>query len=264
MDQFPLKTTRPPFLATNSLRLWTSANAELPTAFQCGDELRNPTTDILAFLAWDLQTPRLDGLHDYLWLAGLMQPARELHRQRLLGRTICITERPEEHLVWHENTIFIKPLPEYLLGHAFWAASICPHEPLYRSALGLLWSYTWLVRSKSDLKIAHDLGLLPTSLDWAAWAGFSRDVLDRDQQQVWQEVDPRYAYGELRLTRLNTLYHLGFAGLSPQNLVWAYMTGSQRYTTFFQRNFGWLLAVFVLEFDAVRFVDTASVNLEML
>ena len=30
IDQFPLKTTRPPCVATNSLRLWTSANVELP------------------------------------------------------------------------------------------------------------------------------------------------------------------------------------------------------------------------------------------
>ncbi|KXJ87253.1 hypothetical protein Micbo1qcDRAFT_124912 [Microdochium bolleyi] len=202
--------------------------------------------DILAFLACDLQTPRLDGIHKYLWLAGLMQPARELHRQRLLGRTICITERPEEHLVWHESTIFIKPLPEYLLSHAFWTTSICPHEPLYRSALGLLWSYIWLVRTKPDLKIAHETGLLPADIHWASWSRIARDILALDDDQMmWREVGPRYAYGELRLTRLNALYRLGFTGFSPRNLVRAYMTGSQRYTTLFQRNFGWLLAVFV-------------------
>ncbi|KAH7038400.1 uncharacterized protein B0I36DRAFT_316108, partial [Microdochium trichocladiopsis] len=33
--------------------------------------------------------------------------------------------------------------------------------------------------------------------------------------------------------------------LSARDLVGGYITGSQRYTTLFKRNFGWLLAVFV-------------------
>ncbi|KAJ1323129.1 DUF6601 domain-containing protein [Microdochium nivale] len=245
MAQLQPKETAPPFLAASAPRSWTAVDAELHTAFQSNLELMSPRSDILGFLASDMQTPRLNGLHDYLWLAGLMQPARPLHRQQLLGRKVCITEKPDEHLVWHEDTIFIKPLPEYLLSYNFWTASICPHEPLHRSALGLLWSYTWLIRSKPDLKLAHETGLLPADIDWPSWTRLAHDILDHPSCEIWRAVDKRYTYGELRLSRLNTLYRLGFAGLSPRNVVAGFMTGSQRYTTLFERNFGWLVAVFV-------------------
>lgn len=221
------------------------AEDELPVAFECNNQLRSPESDIQTFLAVDLQTPRLNSLRQYLWLAGLMQPARSLHRQQLLGRVICITERPQEHLVWHENSMFIKPLPEYLLSFKFWSINICPHEALYRSALGLLWSYTWLIRSKSDLKVAHETGLLPAAVDWPIWTLLTQQILKENHEQLWRDIDQRYTYGELRLSRLNTLARLGFAGFSLRNAVRGYMTGSQRYTTLFERNFGWLLAVFV-------------------
>ncbi|KAH7012040.1 uncharacterized protein B0I36DRAFT_369890 [Microdochium trichocladiopsis] len=119
----------------------------------------------------DLQTPKLDLLHKYLWLAGLPRPARTLHRQRLLGRIIVITENPDEHLVWHETSIFVKPLPEYLLSHDFWS---------------------------TNLKIAHETGLLPDDVDWTIWTLLARDVI---RNQTWRvDADqPRYTYGELRL-----------------------------------------------------------------
>ncbi|KAM6506763.1 hypothetical protein FALCPG4_018592 [Fusarium falciforme] len=59
------------------------------------------------------------------------------------------------------------------------------------------------------------------------------------------QVDSRYGYSELRLSRLNTLYRFGAAGFSLRNVVYGFMSGSTRYTTFFKRNFGWILAVFV-------------------
>ncbi|KAH7038399.1 uncharacterized protein B0I36DRAFT_316107 [Microdochium trichocladiopsis] len=102
-----------------SVRGWTAENAEWPATFQCGDNIKDPTTDVLTFLALDLQTPKLDSLHKHLWLARLLRLARPPHRQRLLGRTILITERLDEHLVWHEKSIFIKPLPKYLLSYEF-------------------------------------------------------------------------------------------------------------------------------------------------
>ena len=245
MDQFTLKARQPPFLPVSALRPGPIANIDLPASFFHKHRLEKPAKDIHNFLASDLHTPRLDALHNHLWLAGLMQPARELHRQRLLGRAIYITERPEEHIVWREDSVFVKALPDYILCHEFWTTSICPHADLYSSALGLLWSYTWLVRSKPDLKIAHEMGLVPLDIDWASWSRFVQDILDGDQNQIWCDVSLRYTYGELRLSRLNTLYRLGFAGLSLGNVVRGYMKGSHRYSTLFERNFGWLLSVFV-------------------
>ncbi|KAM6514131.1 hypothetical protein FALCPG4_015291 [Fusarium falciforme] len=154
------------------------------------------------------------------------RPARPLHRQRLLLRTIHLTECADEHLAWHETCVFIKPIPEYLIDYEFWEQELCADEALHRSACGLLLSYAWLVCYKSDLRIAGEAGLLPVNIDWNAWT-------------------TRYGYSELRLSRLKTLYRFGAASFSLRNVVYGFMSGSTRYTTFFERNFGWILAVFV-------------------
>jgi hypothetical protein len=198
-----------------------------------------------AYLETDLHTPRLDKIYSFLWLAGLPRPARPLHRQNLLLRTIYPTENPDEHLVWHDTSIFIKPMPAYLLDYEFWEQEICNDATLYRNAYGLLVSYLWLLRHKSDLRIASGAGLLPVDIDWNNWVAFVTNLNIRLDSTAFCEANYRYRYGELRLTRLNTLYRLGLAGFSLQNVVYGFMSGSLRYTTFFERNFGWILAVFV-------------------
>lgn len=201
--------------------------------------------DTHVYLETDLYTPRLDKIYSFLWLAGLPRPARPLHRQNLLRRTIYPTENPDEHLVWHDASIFIKPMPAYLLDYEFWEQEICNDATLYGSAYGLLVSYVWLLRHKSDLRIASGAGLLPTDIDWNDWVAFVTSLNIRLDSTAFCEANHRYRYGELRLTRLNTLYRLGLAGFSLQNVIYGFMSGSLRYTTFFERNFGWILAVFV-------------------
>ncbi|KAL0937156.1 uncharacterized protein CTRU02_206887 [Colletotrichum truncatum] len=232
----------PPFSKDNTIHLPYSSisfDSLLPPIFRHDDRLCDPRRDVQTFLHSDLRTPKLNKIHRYLWLAGLPRPARSLHRQRLLGRVIYITEIPDEHLLWHETSVFIKPLPEYLLSYEIWKDKICQSEELHRSACGLLLSYAWLVSSRIDFNIACEIGLIPPEVKWDSWAVFIRDIVN------CFDVDSRYEYGELRLSRLNSLYRLGIAGFSLRNLVYGYMSGSQRYTTFFQRNFGWILAVFV-------------------
>lgn len=192
-----------------------------------------------------MRTPKLNRVHQYLWLAGLPRPARPLHRQRLLGRTIRLTEVPDEHLVWHETYILVKPLPEYLLSYNFWEDELCNDETLYQSACGLLLSYVWLISTRSDLHIAHDVGVLAPDVQWEAWMMLVLDFLNCVDIHSLNQVDRRYAYSELRLSRLNSLYRLGAAGFSTNKLVYGYMSGSDRYTTFFERNFGWLLIIFI-------------------
>ncbi|PCD23156.1 hypothetical protein AU210_014679 [Fusarium oxysporum f. sp. radicis-cucumerinum] len=201
--------------------------------------------DTTAYLRADLQTPRLDKIYSFLWLAGLPRPARPLHRQNLLMRTIYLTENPDEHLVWHDASIFIKPVPAYLLDNEFWEQELCNDVTLYESAYGLLVSYVWLVRHPSDLRVASGAGLLPADIDWNDWVAFVTHLNLRLDSTMLCNVDRRYRYGELRLSRLNTLYRLGLAGFSLRNVVYGFMSGSVRYTTFFERNFGWILAVFV-------------------
>ncbi|KAK7582825.1 hypothetical protein V3481_012123 [Fusarium oxysporum f. sp. vasinfectum] len=160
-------------------------------------------------------------------------------------RTIYLTENPDEHLVWHDASIFIKPMPVYLLDYEFWEQDLCNDIALYGSAYGLLVSYVWLVRHPSDLRVASGAGLLPADIDWNDWVVFVTHLNVRLDSTMLCNVDRRYRYGELRLSRLNTLYRLGLAGFSLRNVVYGFMSGSVRYTTFFERNFGWILAVFV-------------------
>ncbi|RFN52393.1 hypothetical protein FIE12Z_3324 [Fusarium flagelliforme] len=201
--------------------------------------------DTQTHLKSDLFTPRLNKIHTYLWLAGLPKPARPLHRQTLLQRTIYPTEDSDEHLVWHDTSIFIKPLPDYLLDYDFWEQELCDDEELYRSACGFLMSYVWLVRHKSDLRVAAETGLLPAAVDWNNWVAFVTDLNMPPGNVTSYDMNRRYRYGELRLSRLNTLYRLGLAGFSLQNIVYGFMSGSIRYKTFFERNFSWILGVFV-------------------
>lgn len=131
-----------------------------------------------------------------------------LHRQIVKGRKIVITEEPRLHLVWREDRIFIKPLPQYLTSHSFWhkflnasSDSVVDDVNPRRAALGFLRTYFYLIQYESDLRIAQepDLCLVPKDVTWPQFCHFSagfNDITDN-------EVSGRYQYGEIRLTRLN-------------------------------------------------------------
>ncbi|KAI3323071.1 hypothetical protein HD806DRAFT_98649 [Xylariaceae sp. AK1471] len=236
-------TLVPPFSQTRALR--SSTRKRLPHSFRQGSELVHSGHDIHSFLKNDLETPKLNKVHQYLWLAGLPRPARFIHRQRVLDRVVVLTESPEEHLVWHDSSFRIKPVPEYLLDHDFWEKYLCSDEKLYKSAYGLLLSYTWLICHKSDHRIAVDTGVLPDDIDYDAWTAFATDLSTNNGFRTARLANERYEYGELRLSRLNHLYRLGAAGFSLRNMVFGFAPGSTRYPVFFQRYFGWILAAFV-------------------
>lgn len=221
----------------------------LPAVVRRGHALVEPEGSLAAFLDLELQTPKLDALHAQLWLAGLPTPARPLLRQRLMNRRISLTERPDEHLVWHDGQIFVKPLPDYLLCHAFWESHLCAratsrdHPKTYASAVGLLLSYAWLVQYRSDFAIARETLLLPDGFDYPAWAAFIRDFISCVDTTTLAQVDRRYRYGELRLSRLDTLTRLR-ALWSGRDFIQGHINFSTRYTAFFESKFGWLLAAF--------------------
>ncbi|OCK74811.1 hypothetical protein K432DRAFT_338439 [Lepidopterella palustris CBS 459.81] len=220
-------------------------NLKTIPAFTCTNEqLLRPNIDRDAYLALELKTPRLNAIHHHLWLAGLPNCARPLHRQKLVGREIFITEDPEEHLVWRETRIFIKPLPDFLLDYSYWENYLCSDEELHKSACGLLLSYAWLVRHKSDLRIAKESGLLSGDIEWSSWVEFLQFFLDRLHPSTLDKVNKRYKYGELRLTRLNEIYRYVPPTYSLNNFVRGFRSGSTWYTAFFERNFKWMLAVF--------------------
>ncbi|KAI1140022.1 hypothetical protein F5Y05DRAFT_303946 [Hypoxylon sp. FL0543] len=207
-----------------------------------------PSQDLATYLANELGTRRLSRLHRYLWLAGLPVPARPLHRQRLMNRAVVVTERADEHLVWHENRVFVKPLPAFLLSHDFWEAHLCSDKHLHASACGMLLSHVWLVAHRSDFSIAVAEGLMPPGVTWERWTAFAREVLAALDLETMADVDPRYQYGELRLSRLDMLTRWPLVApetWSPRNFVDGYMSSSTWYKAFFERHFSWLLVGFV-------------------
>ena len=168
-----------------------------------------PGDDLASFLAHDLLMTRLNSIHKHLWMVGRMQPPRPLHAQLLMSREIVVTEQIALHLVWTKGKIFIKPLPRYLLDEEFCMANIDGKATLARCAQGLLYTYSALVASESDFRIARNSGLLPMAKDWPEWRGIVRRFVEKQSasgHNIYGMINERYLYGELRLSRLDTIY----------------------------------------------------------
>ncbi|KAJ5908476.1 hypothetical protein N7495_001158 [Penicillium taxi] len=234
----------PPFRKENQLQ--GTFPLFCPYGPNAGFDFERPSQE---FLHTDLCTQGLDKIYSYLWLAGPPQAAHPLHRQAILGRTILITENPSEHLVWDNARIFIKPLPEYLLNHDFWSAkgdALIQSRVLYESACGLLLSYCWIIRSKSDLAIAHDANLLPLTIKWETWILFVADLLLNINCETLNSISRRYHFGELRLSRLNLIYRLAPEVFSLRNFVRGFKSKPSSSKVFLERNFTWLFSLFGL------------------
>lgn len=156
-----------------------------------------------------------------------------------------LTERPDEHMVWHDGCVFLKPLPDFLLCHDFWERHLCRNaEPgLYPSVVGLVLSYAWLVQYRNDFDMSRETRLLPQGFEYAAWTRFVPDFLRHIDLYTMEQVDRRYRFGELRLSRLNSLTRYAPSSWSAKNFVYGHMNFSTRYKTFFDTNLGWPLAV---------------------
>jgi hypothetical protein len=163
------------------------------------------------FLHDDLWSEDLDRMAPRLWIMTTLSSANinPLHRQRVKGREIIITEEARLHLVWIHDRIFIKPIPRYLLSYGFWEAYLDrrpeslnkEQSNLRKAAAGFLRTYRYLIRHESDFHLAQQesLRLIPKDVDWASFCHFTSD-LNNIQDSA---VSRRYCFGELRLTRLN-------------------------------------------------------------
>ncbi|KAK6522463.1 hypothetical protein TWF281_003024 [Arthrobotrys megalospora] len=189
--------------------------AHLPSTFRTKhDHISVPSFEDPEFLRRELLVPRLDDIQDHLWMVGRPMPPRPLHYQVMLSRDIVITESMDLHLVWADKRIFIKPIPGYLLDSEFWSAHLmCPEdmdiqqrqerEELAKAARGFLFTYTALIAYESDFRVALENGLISHKMTWDSWREFSHHFV-RDFQ--YSSVNPRFWYGELRLSRLNSIY----------------------------------------------------------
>ncbi|EER24535.1 hypothetical protein D8B26_005133 [Coccidioides posadasii str. Silveira] len=176
--------------------------------------IRLQDAKLALYLESELITKDLDKLAPNLWLVATPDSSdiSSLTHQIVRGRQITVTEKPELHLVWSYDRVFIKPIPKYLLSHAFWEFYLNgarppipgrPNTKITSAALGFLRSYFYLIQHRSDFAIAtnNDHRLIPKHISYAQFSCFIRAFgRDRIGDDV---VSPRYAYGELGLTRLN-------------------------------------------------------------
>lgn len=189
----------------------------------------------IAYMLEDLSQKKINNIHKHLWWVGRQGNIRPLHHQKAMFREIVITERCHLHMVWFENVIFLKPLPEYLLDRAWFENKICPKSELYELACGFLYSYSRLIVHRSDHHIAIEEGLLPDYMDWVRWCRFSKEIREGVDFCM---VNKRYRYGELRLKRLNHVYRF------CKFQVRGFYSLDRGYNSFFRRNFGWMVGLF--------------------
>ncbi|KAH8680644.1 hypothetical protein BX600DRAFT_504408 [Xylariales sp. PMI_506] len=252
----------PPFTAEHSLVDQTEVI--IPATVRRDSGLLFPERDLSRFLENELRTPKLNLLHRYLWIAGLPLPARPLQRQLLMNRRLVLTDRADEHLVWHRDCFFVKPLPEFLLCHKFWQKHLSRDEALRRSACGFVLSYAWLVTYRSDFIVAQNHLLLPPNIEWGAWVAFLKAFLKNVDLKNGEQIDKRYRYAELRKSRLDQVMRLvALTSGSLRMFVDGFMPTSTWYEEFFQRNFGWLIGAFVF-FSVVLSAIQVGLAVEVL
>ncbi|KUM63505.1 hypothetical protein ACN42_g3592 [Penicillium freii] len=167
----------------------------------------------------ELETPVLDELNGYLHFIAPRDYRRvhPLHEHLIRKRQIVVTENPGLHLIWHYDTIFIKPIPPFLLNFMMWrrfllppvksvddstqqsSYPICDLQLPCKSALGFLRTYELLIRHPSDFNIAQTMNLIPQNISYFEFRAFIGPFHFLPDAAVAQ----RYYFGQMRLTRLN-------------------------------------------------------------
>ncbi|GME47389.1 subtilisin-like serine protease [Neofusicoccum parvum] len=192
------------------------------------DDIETPRPGCRAFLTKELCVPRLNAIHDSMWVVGRPMPPRSLTAQLVHRRELVLTEDMNLHLVWAKGFMFMKPIPRFLLSPDFWRMYLTPGDSkalvrqwskpwpqtgastaeLAPCAAGFLFSWTALISHESDFKIAHDKGLIPGEVTWWGWKELTEQLLAHAPPTVYGNINERFHYGELRLGRLNKIYRL--------------------------------------------------------
>jgi hypothetical protein len=234
-----------------------TASKLLPASYKTKDDILQISDTSVEYLRQELGVDRLNDIHPLLWTAGRPMPPRALHHQKLLGREIVVSERMDMHLLWTKARIFIKPLPRFLLEPQFWTdhlsctdkcqcSSASLHQPghsgkceesrLRECALGFLLSYAALISHESDFFIAKDTRLISDQISWMCWKTFVKEILEH--ASIYEQINQRFLYGELRLNRLNAIYRL-----TGRAVFRGYQSECSQYSSFFRDNFAWLASV---------------------
>lgn len=145
--------------------------------------------------------------------------------------------------------VYIKPLPSYLLNFDFWQENLLSSpEDIFEGALGLLSSYTWLIRWESDIKVARSHSLIDSGISFKKWMTFRRSFISNfDRNKLSHDVLKwRYDFAELRLKRINLIWRL--RPRWPYDLttvVREYQSPYRMCSSFFEQNFQPVLVSFV-------------------
>jgi hypothetical protein len=86
-----------------------------------------------------------------------------LHHQEAKKRKIIITEYPGLHLIRHYDTIFVKPIPPYMLSKAFWDFICEVDKDVWYASIGFLRTYYYLIQYEVDFHITLEKHLLPST-----------------------------------------------------------------------------------------------------
>lgn len=183
--------------------------------------------DLRTYLEADLDVEGLNKIHKHLWFAGLPQCARP------------------RHLLWRDYRLYLKPLPDYLLSYGVWERTLLKDQDLRENAKGFLLSYLWLIRQKSDFIIAQRENLVSNALSWEHWTTFSVGIFANVVSDSFEDISPRYLYGELRLGRVNLIYRLCRKTRNFKTFMRGHFYGYRTYSSFIEQNFAWVLTVIV-------------------
>lgn len=201
--------------------------------------------DLRTYFEADLDVEGLNKIHKHLWLAGLPQCVRPLHHQLVIDRKIMLTERADLQLLWRDDRLYLKPLPDYLLSYGVWEGTLLKDRDLRENAKGFLLSYLWLIRQKSDFIIAQRENLVSNALTWEHWTVFSIAIFPDIVSNSLEDISPRYLYGELRLGRVNLIYRLCRKTRNSKAFIRGHFYGYRTYSSFIGQNFAWVLTVII-------------------
>ena len=127
-----------------------------PAMFEDGKKLKelhpNDSNVLSKYLHRKLDVSDINKIHQHLWIANQKRPPRALQHQILIGRRVVVVEDLNLHLLWIDASLFVKPLPDFLLCYDIWERIISREREFLPGAVGMLLSYIWLIRSKSDLR----------------------------------------------------------------------------------------------------------------
>jgi len=179
-------------------------NRETILTLESRHGITNETGSWNGRLARDLKPVLFDHIYPWVWPFATKAGKHidPLHRAVIKKRTIFVAEDPKLHLVWFKDTIYIKPLPDYLLNFSVWRTKLTDPN-MYQAAAGFLRSYSFLIQHESDFVAAQKSNLLPKYVSFLRFQRFIR----RFRALRDDEVSPRYHYGQLRLNRLNWVTH---------------------------------------------------------